>query len=137
MTSQGSRNKPNEWNLYLGKSFDDSLAAKGAAETFETLRYTFKPESVKNKPGKLWKETRKENAKGSSAKVYVELAAGDGQDSTSHTFEGQCTSKDGLDCVLILDPSTGRARLECLAGSTRFDRLFCRTFLSHLTTVAG
>ena len=120
MASQGGRNKPNEWNLFLGKSFDDSLAAKGAAETFETLRYTFKPNSVKNKPGKIWKDTRKENSKGAAGKVYVELAAGDGQDSASHTFEGQCTSKDGhLDCVLILDAATGRARLECLAGSTR------------------
>ena len=115
MSSHG-RIKPNEWNLYLGKSFDGSLAAKGEGETYETLRYTFKPDSVKNKPGTLWKEVQ--GKEGVAGKVYVELVAGE-QDSTSHTFEGQCTAKKDFDCVLILDSTTGRARLERLAGSTR------------------
>ncbi len=120
-------NKPNEWNLFLGKSFDDSLAAKGTAETFETLRYNFKPDSVKNKPGKLWKEKRSgKGGGGVGGKVYVELFAGD-QDSTSHKFEGQCTAKGDFDCVLILDSASGRARLERLAGSTRRACcIFCR-----------
>ncbi len=113
----GGRSKPNEWNLILGKSFDDSLSAKGTAETFETLRYAFRPESVKNKPGTLWKETR--NNKGGGAKVYVELLSGDGQDTAAHNFEGQFLPKEGTDCILILDQTTGRARLERLSGSTR------------------
>ena len=116
-SAPGTKNKPNEWNLILGKSFDDSLSAKGTVDTFETLRYAFKPESVKNKPGTLWKETR--SNKGGGAKVYVELIAGEGQDTSAHTFEGQLMSKEGSDCILILDPATGRARLERLAGATR------------------
>lgn len=121
-----------EFKLKLGSSMEELRGKEKPSrggEGFETLLYTFKPESVQNKPGVIWKE-KDISLKNNSEKVFVEFNSGASDETVtsgleaSHKFEGmfQATGAGHHDYVLIVE-GNGEARLEKLSGSTTLKKL--------------
>ena len=129
---------------------------KVKGESYETLRYSFKPSSVKNQPGVLWKQKeRVDDPVGT--KVFVEFKGDESKVEASsggkspvlaaplaHIFEGTMQAGSEHDCLLIVD-SSGNARLELLSASAQLKKITSGTVPSvrpgstpgHIGTAGG
>lgn len=83
--------------------------SRSGQPAYETIKFSFMPESVSGKPGKLWKSS---GGKG-ELKVFAEFAGGEGQDPVR--YNGSVQKKENInDCVLVI--KGGRATLHKLNG---------------------
>mmetsp|Transcript_48355 Transcript_48355/g.75517 ORF Transcript_48355/g.75517 Transcript_48355/m.75517 type:complete len:107 (+) Transcript_48355:301-621(+) len=75
------------------------------SESYQTLNYNFKPSSVKNQHGILWKE---KDSSGKSKKVVLQYSqnssegGGEASGQSSHSFEGILDTGGAYDYVLIV-----------------------------------
>jgi hypothetical protein len=99
------------YEFRLGDSFNNLSKGTHSFVDYETLRYNFKPESIANKSGTLWRAagTKHEDDK---VKTYAELEGG----GATHRFKGFFNPrKDGInECVVIIQD--GQAILQRLSG---------------------
>lgn len=107
------------FELRLGKTISDPSASD---ESFEMLRYTFKPESISKRPGRLWRTKGKSDGE----QKYKTLAAfeGDaGEAKSVQRFSGSFTAqKESInECVVVVQG--GKAILHRLSGSTKLNHL--------------
>ena len=115
------------FKLKIGSTIRKTGKRDAGAEQYETLLFTFRPDSIKDQSGVLWRgSANPSDKKKEGNKVYVSFenqeVAADGKTSSGHYFEGNMVAaKD--DCILIVDESTGEAVLEKISGSTRLTKL--------------
>jgi len=98
--------------LTLGDSFDEQRKGTASFMEYETLRYNFKPESIANKSGTIWRPAGAPKKDEDKIKTYAELEGG----GATHRFKGFFTPrKDGLhECVVIIQD--GKAKIQKLTG---------------------
>lgn len=80
-------------------------------QSFETIKFSFMPESISGKPGRLWKAS--EGGKSGEQKVCAEFDGGEGQ--APVRYSGSVQKKENInDCVIVI--KGGRATLHKLSG---------------------
>eukprot|EP00960_Hanusia_phi_P055728 763050-Hanusia_phi.AAC.3 len=115
------------FKLKIGNTIKRTGRKDASQDQYETLLFTFRPDSIKDQSGVLWRGSANPNEKKKEGnKVYVSFenqdVAADGKASSGHYFEGNTVAaKD--DCILIVDETTGEAVLEKISGSTRLTKL--------------
>ncbi|KAJ1477922.1 hypothetical protein T484DRAFT_1962236 [Baffinella frigidus] len=124
-----------EFNVQVDSSLYQTKKKVVKGESYETLRYSFKPSSVKNQPGVLWKQKERVDDpvgtkvfvefKGDESKVVEAPAGGKSPvlaEPVTHIFEGTMQEGSAHDCLLIVD-SSGNARLELLSASAQLKKI--------------
>lgn len=100
------------YDLEFGDTWNSSNDSNPSKHAFHTIKYDFKPASV-------LKSDQAELNVGSNEDVSITIPNIEGSSSQSTNFSGSTKPYSAKECLMIIDPKTGKISLERLSANVR------------------